>query len=119
MVATVKFRHVAMKCDIILIRCLAGRLAGGGPEVAVFVIVQIYPQAAGIAHGIGHKTGQGLVPPLQPAAASGRDRRGQAAIAKQLGLRVPGTKRWLPFLRDRRRARPAAGQIHAFQSLDL
>jgi len=57
MIATMKFCHVAMKGDIILIRDLPGGLAGRRPKMTVFFIVQIYPQAAGIAHRIGDETG--------------------------------------------------------------
>ena len=43
MITTMEFRHMAMKCDIILVRDLAGWLASGGPELSVFFIMQIYP----------------------------------------------------------------------------
>jgi len=73
MITTMKFCHVAVKCDIILIRDLTGGLTGRGPEMTVFLIVQIYPQSAGIAHRVWNKTGQRFVPPAQPATASRRD----------------------------------------------
>lgn len=87
LLAALELRQVWLEQNPVVVRGVAGRLPGCGPDVPALLIEDVDPQALCISDRIGHEAGQRLTSPEQAAAAAIRDPTGQPAIAKQMELR--------------------------------
>ena len=117
-IAAVEFDHVRIEDHAILIRFGGGRLPGGRPQPAAFLIVEVEPEPVRIARGIAGKASKGGAMPAQRASTSFRNPAREPAVSEQVSLRKTRTRRE-PARNLNRTAAGLALFLDTFQPFDF